>query len=326
MSAQSDPPKQSRSRGRTERAPRARLRGLGLLLGPLRDKFLRQYWPLRPFRYQGTAEQLARLTRLEALQSVPKLLAARAASYQDVTVFGGNGFAKHMPPREAMHFYQRGDNLGCSELETTVPELRAVLAELASELTGSVQHWSCGMFAACGGRGVTMHYDPVLTLNVQLRGEKVWRLAPNHHVEHPLVACDNHDDHAPRFATRPFPVAMPTDAITFRARPGNVVFIPRGYWHETDTFGESLALAFTVRPPTWRDAVLHELRERLERDAGWRAYAMGTAGSAQREALMAQLGALLAQLREVAGSIDPASVLDASSAAGVRAPPARRRT
>jgi 50S ribosomal protein L16 3-hydroxylase len=156
-----------------------------------------------------------------------------------------------------------------------------------------------------------MHYDPVLTFNVQLHGEKVWRLAPNQHVENPVDASDNHDDHAPRFARGPFPTAMPADAITLRAKPGSVVFIPRGYWHETDTFGASLALTFSLRPPTWRDAILTELRRQLERDAAWREYPMGSAaGPARRDELIARLATLLPQLRAIAGSLQADAVLE----------------
>jgi hypothetical protein len=225
--------------------------------------------------------------------------------------FGGNGFAKRMPPREAIHFYQRGDHLSCADLEATVPEVRALLAELASDLKEQPQYFHGGVFAASGGRGVTMHYDTGLNFNVQLQGEKVWRLAPNRHVEHPTAPCDNKDEHAPRFTQRPFPAAMPDDALTFRVKPGSVVFVPRGYWHETDTFGASLALTLVLDPPTWHGRVLHAIGRRLELLAGWRAYPMAMAGTqADRDALVHQLDALLPQLREIVDSLRPEAVLD----------------
>jgi 50S ribosomal protein L16 3-hydroxylase len=157
-----------------------------------------------------------------------------------------------------------------------------------------------------------MHYDSVLTLNVQLQGEKVWRLAPNHHVENPIASSDNKADHAPRFAKRPFPRRMPRGAMTFRARPGSVVFIPRGYWHETDTFGESLALTFVLGLPTWGGRLLHQLRRKLEIHAAWRGYPMASAGDPEdRAALAAQLDALLPQLREIVGALDTEAILGA---------------
>jgi hypothetical protein len=94
-------------------------------------------------------------------------------------------------------------------------------------------------------------------------------------------------------------------------KPGSVVFIPRGYWHETDTFGESLALTFMIDVPTWRGRILHELRRRLEPLAAWRGGAMATQGGpAERAALVAQLGALLPQLQEIVGSLRAESVID----------------
>lgn len=287
-------------------------RGLALLLGNKREEFLRRCWPDKPFVYHGPIERLRRLTRLDALRSVPGLLAARASCYQDMIVFSGDEFAKYMPPREAVHFYQRGDIVSCADLQTTIPELRTVLSEMAIDLKEPPQHFSCGMFGSCGTRGASMHYDSVLNFNLQLRGEKVWRLAPNRHVENPMHACYNKDAHAPRYARLPLPEAMPPDAMTFRAKPGTIVYIPRGYWHETEPDGDSLAITFDLNPPTWRGRVLHELARQLEGHAAWRAFPMAlTGGREDRGALVRQLEPLLAQLCELVGALQPEALVDA---------------
>lgn len=280
------------------------------MFGPKRRQLLR-HWPDRPFVYHGPADRLSRLTSLVGLQSVGQLAAARAAFGQDLRVVGPDGLAAELPARQALHFYHRGDHLSCRQLEDTLPELRGVLAELARDLDEHPQHFYAGMFATAGARGASMHYDDVLTFNVQLRGEKVWRMAPNRHVENPLRAGSTRDDHAPRFARRPLPATMPSDATTFRVKPGSVVFIPRGYWHATEPEGESFAVYFSVRPPTWATRVLHELRRQLESQAAWRAYPTALErGRPRRLTLEEQIGALLPQLRSMVDALAPADVLD----------------
>lgn len=261
--------------------------------------------------YHGPLARLSRLTGLVALRNIGQLAAARAALGQDLRVVGPDGFAADLPAREALHFYHRGDHLSCPRLEDTIPELRSVLAELARDLDEQPQHFYAGMFATAGMRGATMHYDDVLTFNVQLHGEKLWRMAPNHHVENPLRAGNTRDDQAPRFARRPLPATMPSEATAFRVKPGSVVFIPRGYWHETEPEGESFAVYFSVRPATWATRVLHELRRQLESQAAWRAYPTALErGRSRRPALEQQIRALLPQLRGVVDGLAPADVLD----------------
>jgi 50S ribosomal protein L16 3-hydroxylase len=286
--------------------------GLTLLLGTMRRTFLTGHWPSRPFVYHGRLARLARLTQLDALRSAADLLAARAAAFQDLTVYDNHELApKYMAPREAIHFYQRGDLLSIPQLHTTIPALRQIIAELAGDLGEPPQHFTCNAFVAAGEHGAFMHYDASLTFNLQLKGEKVWRIAPNHHVENPLIASDTRDDHLPPFASGPFPRTMPADAMTFRVKPGSLVFVPRGYWHETDTFGESLAVTFSLVPPTWSHRVLHALERRLDPHTAWRGYPLAAGGLAPRDALARELAGLLPQLREIIDELEPSSVVDA---------------
>ncbi len=46
---------------------------------------------------------------------------------------------------------------------------------------------------------------------------------------------------------RPFPTSMPKDAHIVDIAAGGLVFVPRGWWHETESRGECLQVNFVVK-------------------------------------------------------------------------------
>ena len=92
---------------------------------------------------------------------------------------------------------------------------------------------------------------------------------------------------------------MPDDAESFVLRRGSVLFVPRGYWHATQSDEDTLALNFTFGQPTWADVLLTALRTRVLKDASWRALARGPAG------------AMRAKLMDEVAKLDDAEVADA---------------
>jgi ribosomal protein L16 Arg81 hydroxylase len=57
-------------------------------------------------------------------------------------------------------------------------------------------------------------------------------------------------------------------------RPGSVLFLPRGYWHQTEVLEDSLALNLALLTPTWHSVFLGQLRNLLLNEAHWRAPAL----------------------------------------------------
>jgi hypothetical protein len=59
-----------------------------------------------------------------------------------------------------------------------------------------------------------------------------------------------------------FPLGMPSDYQTVELRPGSVMFMPRGTWHDTETVEEE-SLHFNVQSglPTWKDAIEYVLTQ-----------------------------------------------------------------
>ena len=67
-----------------------------------------------------------------------------------------------------------------------------------------------------------------------------------------------------------FPPHMPTEAEEYLLTPGSILYVPRGYWHETESDEASISLHVHHMPVPWVDAVLVTLRAKLLRDPVWR--------------------------------------------------------
>ena len=95
------------------------------------------------------------------------------------------------------------------------------------------------VYATPAGSGTRLHFDANVNFIIQLHGSKRWILAPNTSVENPterftagsleMSAALEQQCHAPLIDQ------VPEDSLEFLMTPGCVLFVPRGYWHETNT-------------------------------------------------------------------------------------------
>ena len=147
--------------------------------------------------------------------------------------------------------------------------------------------------------GARPHCDFDFGFNLQLKGTKTWRLAPNTNFSNPhksVIIEDPFDPEVAAYATGALPRAMPTEgAREAIAKPGSVVFLPRGYWHTTVAHEPSLALTFACKGATWSELVAREIERRLRMFEGWREFPerwVGPAGTT-RSAKQVRLAELL---------------------------------
>ena len=112
-------------------------------------------------------------------------------------------------------------------------------------------------FASRKGHGLPWHYDATDSFVCQVSGEKTWRLAANTHVESPTVGyAVGWPPNRRHRAEAPFglPTKPPEPDQTLVMKEGQVLFLPRGTWHEVETTGDqSLHCNVRVVLPTWRE-------------------------------------------------------------------------
>jgi len=178
---------------------------------------------------------------------------------------------------------ERGCSLILEDLDRDLEPLRA-LADGLRALLG--EHVVAGAIVTTGTRGaLDLHYDNEDIIALQVEGTKAWQL------------------HAPTMANvlkdgprAPLPEGPPL--LEVELRPGDMLFVPAGYWHQcTNRSGRSVHYSALIIPLSVTD-VLTALLQRLLADEDWRR-PLGRGGGgedADEAALKAHLGTLIAGL------------------------------
>jgi hypothetical protein len=176
----------------------------------------------------------------------------------------------------------------------------------------------------------TRHYDHDVTIQFLLSGDKAWTLEPNDSIVNPLqpfhppVATDDplaafgeevHAADDPQLAWR----AAPATHLTFDARAGSSVFVPRGWWHATRARTDTWSVNVVFHSISWARGLGRALEMRLHADPRFRAYcggpdspARGRTGTEerQRDDTMADLrAAALHALAEITPDEVPLAML-----------------
>ncbi|MFJ1700426.1 JmjC domain-containing protein [Streptomyces sp. NPDC088252] len=147
-----------------------------------------------------------------------------------------------------------GGSISLRLLHTLYPNLAHLKDDIQNE-TGCRAHVNA--YLTPGDRqGLRYHYDPYVTLIVQLHGRKVWHLHP------PIVErpTEEHDNFRLRGWTdeeyRYLSTTSPRDVVL---EPGDVFWLPRGWVHSPETKGAvpSLHLTFALKERTHAWLVEH---------------------------------------------------------------------
>jgi 50S ribosomal protein L16 3-hydroxylase len=256
--------------------------------------------------------EVSRLERLGELCDwrIADLLAGRA----DPVVMwfnarDGRHLTADVSPAVARGLY----DAGLTMYLTDIAALEPVSRDIATGLRAPRPNVRNAVFCNQPGAITPMHFDPVDTLTVQVKGSKRWWIAPNPAAAHPTVSWAQGDEGTQpelwQYAHEQFPTEMPSDTEEHLRRPGAVLNAPRGWWHHTRSDEESISLHIHHSPVPWVDAVLITLRARLVRDAAWRAPASGIWDPRCRPDVESTTTALLHDLREIVATLEPADVL-----------------
>ena len=235
------------------------------------------------------------LASLEALlRSWPSPIEAHLPDVRD------EASAVETNAKDARKLFDNGMGLLFSEANLISTVLDEWLQTIRIDLgLPAMTYGRCLIYATPDGKGTAPHFDHNINFVLQVRGTKVWRLAPNHHVQNPMsrhtmgLAAD---PELSTYLNAPLPTAMPDEALSFELRPGSLLFVPRGFWHTTEAHGDALSLNFTFTAPTWIDLFTAALRSRLVASPQWRATADGVSDPAKRAAAANQFDQLLFEL------------------------------
>ena len=146
--------------------------------------------------------------------------------------------------------------------DAIVETIAALLKVPSSLLTASI-------FAGRVPHRTPLHFDRNDNFTFQLEGVKRWRVTANVTTPAPLHNYIAGVEPEGEFALYFRPGSLGAADI-FDLGPRSLLYVPRGWWHETETLSDSLALTITLHPVSWLEAVLPILRARLLTDPEWR--------------------------------------------------------
>lgn len=249
------------------------------LVAPLSpEQFLADYWGKRPVHLPAqpgvTRPALVDWDRLNALlrqrahwdaDHLKLVMNSRAVAldhYLDVVpAFGSERRLANAAKVEAL--LAMGASLVANEVQDAAPEVRDLTDELGRMF--GARAWGNLYASFQGVQAFASHFDTHEVFAIHGAGEKRWRLYTNR-ADNPTDIPDGDGAQAALDAAKG-PVTM--DVVL---RPGDVLYIPRGWFHDAIASAEaSLHLTVGVLPPTG-ELVFDLLKAAAMQDSAFRAY------------------------------------------------------
>jgi bifunctional lysine-specific demethylase and histidyl-hydroxylase NO66 len=264
------------------------------------ETFMSDYFGSRPVHIQGETARAGLLstTRLEQLLAVlphwtednlklilnsRPILGEHFLEKADV-----NGDRHRADPAKVQLFLRIGASLVGDHIEDVDPVVRQAAAMLSDQFAGTA-----GANVYCSFQGIrafNSHCDLHEVFAVQLEGEKIWQIYENR-AEAPVEELKGGN------AQAIIDQAKGKVMMTVRMQPGDLLYIPRGYFHDAlADSSASLHLTFGIRPLDGR-YVFRLLEELAVKDRQFREYLPD--GRANSEGLRAHLAGLADELAAV---------------------------
>jgi ribosomal protein L16 Arg81 hydroxylase len=207
------------------------------------------------------------------------------------TALTSAGAVARPSPAKVQALMARGASVILGDVESLTPALRALSADLSRRFAAQV---GVNLYCSFGGvQAFGSHYDLHHVFAVQVEGEKTWRLYANREAD-PVDMPDDSDGRA-RERLHAGRGALVQEV---RMRPGDVLYLPRGQYHDAlATEGASLHATFSITPLYGR--ILFRLLEGAAmQDPAFRRWLRPATeqGGAPLRAQLADLGSRLAAL------------------------------
>lgn len=196
-------------------------------------------------------------------------------------------------PAKVQPLLAMGASIICGDVHELTPGLKALSRDLSSTFAALV---GANVYCSFGGvHAFETHFDAHHVFAVQMEGEKTWRLYGNR-ADSPVDLPTDRLEGQQFFARTRGPLMQEV-----HMRPGDVLYLPRGWYHDAVTVeGASLHVTLSVTPLYGR--ILFKLLESAAmQDSQFRAWLRPAAEDAGRP-LHAQLAALGSKLAALAGS------------------------
>jgi 50S ribosomal protein L16 3-hydroxylase len=280
----------------------ARRSAIASLTGSEDGRFGSGEWPAEPMLCRSEPAWFGALAALDVLRD-PELWLDRAPTLGSFRTPGP------LARSEARRRYAGGESIYITGLDQAVGTLRDLCDALAADLAVAPASVTVEAWAAGAATTVGMHFDHDFNFNVQILGGKRWQTAPNRSVLHPVTSHHVGRDAVIKASGEPSPTRMPDGARAWEVEPGDVMYLPQGVWHATETTGPTFALAFVIKPRSWAQHLAGALVDRLHAEPRWRARVFGTRAPARAAGMRATASDAIAASTSALASLSPAELV-----------------
>lgn len=190
-------------------------------------------------------------------------------------------------PARVEAFLAMGASMVANDVHEVDPAIRAACDGIADALGGLA-----GANVYCSFPGIQAfdsHYDLSEVFVLQCEGEKDWRIYANREVD-PVELPPSGPDGQRWIDGRKGEVAM-----RVRLRPGDVLYLPRGFYHDALAAVPSLHVTFSLLPHSGR-VLFRLLEEEAMRDPAFRAYLPDGRDQGALERRLDELGGRIAAI------------------------------
>jgi ribosomal protein L16 Arg81 hydroxylase len=222
----------------------------------------------------------------------PRMRLVKEGAEVDVARYTVERSGRQWPESQRCHqLMSEGATLILMNIESINPRIEAFVRELERDLSADVR---VDVIATCASTpGLKMHWDNAECFNVQIDGEKLWKVT---RPERPY----------PLTSTTSFPhrkdVVKPTapeGASTWEGKlvPGDLIYLPRGWWHAvTPHVTPSLHLSFAIDIPTLSDFLYWFAEDAVRHESARRSLGVWQSADERREAITQALASVASAL------------------------------
>ena len=205
--------------------------GLEYLISPLSmDEFLSKYWGKRAVLIPGNDEKFKNMF---GWNEVNHFLDDSRSSHDGLRLIYEKNPLPHEELNRVDQWLEKGASLGINSISAVDAVMKKFSSMLARDLNTGV---NINCYVSCPNKqGFDTHYDMHDVFAVHLEGKKTWRVFEPSVQTYPLHSQGNiHTGSVPEDA-EPY--------IEHEMNPGDVLYIPRGHWHDAMSVTPSIHLA-----------------------------------------------------------------------------------
>lgn len=259
--------------------------GLAALIDPMSTSdFMEHYWARQWKVFRGPLSRLRLIGDTPELATLDGLL---RAPHKKIRCWFPNRRGSlgqiRATPSQARQMYNGTVNTVVID-GLRHPAVVAWLEAIARDLGTAQPSVGANVYASPPGAGSHFHFDHQDNFLLQVAGKKEWLVAEADvpYTTRSYFGEKTVSDEMRAIAGDKLPLHAPKRPKKVVLSPGDVLFLPKGTWHSSNTKEDSIGFTLTFPSLNWAEIFRRKLREELLQNPAFREAAVGLTGTLER--------------------------------------------